>query len=140
MISQVDELAMALEAFHISAQQPKKSALRKSSQQPKKSVRWAPGIVDNNGKSRFRKEIRGLKRVLRDLNHEYDNLRHSWDETKCGFIPEEYKHTKFSTSSEIFADILVRLNELISKKAACNDHINMRLLAMEWTADRSSHL
>lgn len=124
MISQVEDLVNAFEAIHISP--PK----------PKKSVRWAADIVDNNGKSGLLKEIRGLKRVNGVLCREYDHLRHLWDETKYGAIPEEYKNTKLSTSSEIFADIIIRLNELTSKKNACDDHIDMRVIALEWISSR----
>ena len=120
MISQIEDLSNALEGLRI------------SDPQPKKSVHWAPDVVDNDGKSRLLKEIRGLKRIEYHHRREYNNLQHLWDETKYGFIPEEYKRSSFTTSADILADIIARLNDLISKKAACDDHINMRVLALEW--------
>jgi hypothetical protein len=122
MGSQVEHLVSSLESLHISCQKPKKF------------VCWASDVVDNDGKSRLLKEIRGLKRVERHQRREYENLRHLWDETKDGFIPEEYKTSNLTTSSAIFADIIVRLNDLTAKKVACDDHINMRILSLELAA------
>jgi hypothetical protein len=79
-----------------------------------------------------------LKRIKRLHRREYDNLRHMWDETKYGFVPSEYKFSHFTSSSQIFADIIVRLNDLTAKKAACDNHINMRVLALEWITSRAS--
>jgi hypothetical protein len=78
-----------------------------------------------------------LKRIKRIRRREYDNIRHMWDETKYGFVLSEYKTSAFTSSSQIFADIIVRLNNHKAKKAACDDHINMRVLALEWITSRA---
>jgi hypothetical protein len=120
MNAQIEDLAKTLEGFHISLQRLKKS------------VHWASDVVDNDGKSRLLKEIRGLKRIESYLCREYDKIRHSWDEIRYGFIPREYKNSHFTTSSAVFADIIVRLEDLTARRAACDDHISMRFLSLEW--------
>jgi hypothetical protein len=115
MGSQIEDLVSSLKSLHISRQ-----------------VRWASDVVDNDGKTRMLKEIRGLERIKELQRREHNNLQHLLYKIK-----KEHKNSNLTTMPAI-SDINSRLKDLTAKEAACEDHINMRRLSLEFAANPPS--